>query len=138
MGRHKWTIEKGEKIVEYHGLGIPISRCCDAVGIHETTFNRWLKEATEDVARPGMAEWAQAMKACRVDREHKALSNVHGHKDWSSDKWWLQMMYPERYGDADKLKVDGALTLAEFLSDIDDDTSEGDKGPTKGTAPEDT
>ena len=108
MAKSKLTPELQEKFCEAIENGDSILGACGYVGIDESTYYKWLKQADEAKRRNKYVKF----KEC-VDRaKAKALHNFEqvitsaSMEHWQAAAWMLERRHPNLYGKREKIEAD--------------------------------
>jgi hypothetical protein len=108
---------------------------CQTVGIHPSTFYRWLQRAERDGPNSIYAKFANSIREAEAKRERILLGLVrdgalpHGDRpgDWRAAAWMLERLMPERYGPTATIRHEGSVDRATIpsielqLEGLDDD-----------------
>jgi len=98
MGRKtKLTPELSEKIANYISTGNYDCVVCGLVGIHVSTYYRWLSMG-EKAKKGPYKEFYDAIKKAEAAREMKWIRDIDADTSWQSKAWLLERRYPERWG----------------------------------------
>jgi len=98
MGRKtKLTPELSEKIANYISTGNYDCVVCGLVGIHVSTYYRWLSMG-EKAKKGQYKEFYDAIKKAEAAREMKWIRDIDADTSWQSKAWLLERRYPERWG----------------------------------------
>lgn len=112
------TPARSKAILEMLADGVFVETACQAAGVNQTTYHRWLKKADDPDADPTYAAFRDAANVARATAEVNAIRIVVGHAkdDWRAAAWYLERSFPTRYGKLTKLEHTGAdggpITLA--------------------------
>ena len=112
----KLTKELCDEICRYIEMGNYITRCCQAVGIHPSTYRAWKKKGEK-----GIEPYASFLK--RVEKvEAKAeivhtgiIHDVAETGNWLASAWLLERKYPNRFGKREQMALN---TDKEFKLEI--------------------
>lgn len=114
--------EKIEALLNYLRLGNYINQACAMVGLAESTFHYWRKEAekieknleTGEIAETDLLdsdvrllEFLESVKKARATAESYHLGKVREDPSWQSSAWWLERSFPDRWGRKDRVEVTG-------------------------------
>jgi len=93
----KLTPELQDKLVEYLSAGNYTCVACGLVGIHVSTFCRWM--SIGEKAKSGKyREFYEAIKKAEAAREATWIKYIDSDPSWQSKAWLLERRYPERWG----------------------------------------
>jgi hypothetical protein len=84
----KLTPELVDELLRYIRMGVSIKSACDAAGINEATYRRWVVGSKEFCA-----EATRARSKGKIALIAKILSD----KDWRSCAWYLSRAFPEEF-----------------------------------------
>lgn len=113
----KLTKELCDEICSYIEMGNYITRCCQAVGIHPTTYRTWKKKGEK-----GIEPYASFLK--RVEKVEAKAEIVHTgvihnvateQGNWLASAWLLERKYPNRFGKREQMALN---TDKEFKLEI--------------------
>ena len=102
----KLTKELCDEICSYIEMGNYISRCCEAVGISNSTYRNWKKKGEK-----GIEPYASFLK--RVQKVEAKAEMVHTgiiHDvaeggNWLASAWLLERKYPNRFGKREQMAL---------------------------------
>ena len=119
MGRHSHlTPERAAAVTKMVRSGALIKTACQACGIHESTYFRWINRADDPDAPEVYREFRESITRARALAEMDALTLVRqaGRTDWRAAAWFLERSFPQDYGRHQKLEHTGEdggpITLA--------------------------
>jgi hypothetical protein len=100
-----------ETIVNLLKMGNYITVVCDYVGIHQSTFFKWMAEgekATSGLKR----ELFERVKKAESYAEIQAVASIRSaaEQDWKANAWFLERKYSTRWGRKEKVEMGGVLT----------------------------
>ena len=87
--------------------GLTIDDACEAAGIDDSTFQRWMRRGEKVLKarepRPGEKEFGEFCAAVKKARALGKVSNVTlietaAASDWKAAAWLLERMYPHQFG----------------------------------------
>lgn len=92
------------------------SVACNALGVSETSWYNWLKDAEAEKPQPLKLAFLEAIKSAEAEAEKKNLKVVldAGKKHWQAAAWYLERKHPERWGRFQRIEHDfkgGVLTV---------------------------
>lgn len=99
MGKPKITRELVEQAAELKRSGLTNRDICQALGIVEGTFYRWLQSPTCKLHR----ELKEALKRAEADYKHELLESIKStalrdkNPQWTAAAWLLERKYPDEY-----------------------------------------
>jgi transposase-like protein len=114
--------KKIEAFLNYLRLGHYINQACAMVGLAESTFYYWRKEAEEieeavdkgevyeedlSDSESNLLEFLVSVKKARASAEAHHLAKVREDPSWQSSAWWLERSFPDRWGRKDRVEVTG-------------------------------
>lgn len=85
--------------------GYTNAQICQACGISEETFYRWQRgEELEGLA----LELCEGLKKAEADKQAAILAKIeeHGQEHWQALAWYMERMWPERFGRVDRLQAE--------------------------------
>ena len=103
-----------DEILTYKENGLSDKDICDMVGIDQSTFYAWLKEAETGVdyhnsERPApnlelKIELAEGLKRARAAFKAFHIQNITkaSKKEWTASAWILERMFPREFGRIDR------------------------------------
>ena len=95
----KLTPEVEKKLIDAIRIGNYYEAACAYVGIHYTTFYRWMEKGEK--AKSGKyCEFCKAIKQAEAEAEARivALWQRNIPEDWRAAQAFLERRYPERWG----------------------------------------
>lgn len=113
MRKPKLTYEMVERAVELKGDGLSDVDIIAALGVHHSTFYRWLKDPNTRAKRAlkdGLKKAEADYKRTLLTTVRKAALEKSGH--WTAAAWLLERKYPEEYGKAERKLDDGKAEAA--------------------------
>ena len=129
-----------DEILTYKENGLSDKDVCDMVGIDQSTFYAWLKEAETgiDTHNPNRKapnlelkkEFAEGLKKARVAFKAYHIQNITkaAKRNWTASAWILERMYPKEFSpierqlalQADADRDNGMLPeILEYLGMVD-------------------
>ncbi len=116
MAGRKTKISKEliDEICTYKENGLSDKDVCDMVGIDQSTFCRWLKEAEtgidgNDSSKPAAnlelkKELSEEIKKAKVAFKAYHIQNINkaSKKNWQASAWVLERFYPKEFGRIDR------------------------------------
>lgn len=74
--------------------GLPVQYTCDLLGIHQTSYNNWMRMGEDDLLLDNMTLYAQfflAIKKAYAIFVKDAKARIRaGEKGWQGTCWWLE------------------------------------------------
>lgn len=74
--------------------GLPVSSCCDLLGITQPSYNNWMRQGEEDAANDIdslFCAFFLAIKKARAEFEESALEDIRlGNRGWQGAAWILE------------------------------------------------
>ena len=132
MRKTKLTYEMVDRAVALKKDGLCDADIIKALGVHKSTFYRWLKEGED--ARSGSAKRAlcDQLKKAEVDYKKNLLVTIRNAsmrpQHWTAAAWLLERKYPLEFGKTDRReeKADEPVQLTlglelEVMTDEDED-----------------
>ena len=104
------TPARSAAILKLMQSGAPAVVAAQAVGIHETTYYRWLKRGEDpDETDPRYAKFGEDITRARAEFETRALDVLAraAPKDSRNAQWALERVLPHRYGRTTKAEISG-------------------------------
>ena len=136
MRKTKLTYELVDRAVALKKDGLSNDDIINALGIHKSTFYRWLKDADEGAGGCKRA-LNDSLKKAEAEYQKTLLVRVRDAsmrpQHWTAAAWLLERRYPLEFGKMDRRDEEGKnepvqLTLGLELEVMDDDTDEGGGG----------
>lgn len=150
--RAKLTQEMVEQAIRLKADGLSNGDIICALGIHESTFYRWVGEPKNRLQR----ELSEGLKKEEAEFKHTLLMTIRAaalarNQYWTAAAWLLERKYPDEYGKADRRRDEDeggdaprivlgvvARPVQERLdlsSAMDDGEGDADGGPGEGGGP---
>ncbi|MDY6957667.1 MAG: hypothetical protein SVK08_00785 [Halobacteriota archaeon] len=104
----KLTPELQNKICQYIRAGNYIITACQAVGISQTTYERWIN--TGNKSKDGIySDFVDAIKIAEAESEARNVLIVEkaAITTWTAAAWLLERKHPDRWGRKDRHEVTG-------------------------------
>ena len=81
------------------GQGLPNKKACEACGIDESTFYRWLREGEKESKANLKNQLNQSIKKASANFELTHLTNIKkfSNEDWKASAWLLERRNPNEY-----------------------------------------
>ena len=107
MGRPKLTEEMVERAIALKADGLSNGDIVCALGIHESTFYRWIGQPRTKLQR----ELSEGLKKEESDFKRTLLTTIRSaalarNQYWTAAAWLLERKYPDEYGKADRRRDD--------------------------------
>lgn len=101
--RAKLTEEMVEQAIRLKADGLSNGDIICALGIHESTFYRWIGEPKNRLQR----ELSEGLKKEEAEFKHTLLTTIRAaalarNQYWTAAAWLLERKYPDEYGKADR------------------------------------
>ena len=101
--RAKLTQEMVEQAIALKGDGLSDADIICALGIHESTFYRWIGEPKNRLQR----ELSEGLKKEESEFKRTLLTTIRSaalarNQYWTAAAWLLERKYPDEYGKADR------------------------------------
>ena len=132
--KSKLTRALVEQIVELKRDGLCDADIIAAIGVHQATFYRWLKEG-EDAKSGVKRALYEDLKKAESEYKRRLLTTIKGAAEsraqyWTAAAWLLERKYPMEYGRMERKaeESDNApvqLTLGLVIEPMADDADEG-------------
>jgi hypothetical protein len=92
-------------------MGNFISVICDYVGIHQSTYFKWMAEG-EHASSGLKRKLFEDIKKAESYAEIQAVASIRSaaEQDWKANAWFLERKYPARWGRKEKIEMGGVLT----------------------------
>src|SRR5882724_6074296 len=84
----KLTPELVEELLRYIRMGVTIKTACDAAGINDATYRRWVV---------GSKDFCTEATRARSKGKIAILSQILADKDWRAKAWYLERCYPAEF-----------------------------------------
>jgi hypothetical protein len=93
------------KACKLKAKGYTNTQICQACEISEESFYKW--QRGEDV-NPLSAELIEGLKKAEADKQAALLAKIeaHGEEHWQALCWYMERMWPERFGRVDRLQAE--------------------------------
>ena len=135
MRKAKLTYEMVDRAVALKKDGLSNDDIIKALGIHKSTFYRWLKEAEEGAGGCKRA-LNDSLKKAEAEYKKTLLVRIRDAsmrpQHWTAAAWLLERKYPLEFGKADRRDEQKdepvQLTLGLELEVMEDDADEGGGG----------
>ena len=132
MRKAKLTYEMVDRAVALKKDGLSNDDIIKALGIHKSTFYRWLKEAEEGAGGCKRA-LNDSLKKAEAEYKKTLLVRIRDAsmrpQHWTAAAWLLERKYPLEFGKADRRDEQKdepvQLTLGLELEVMEDDADEG-------------
>ena len=103
MGRPKLTQKLVEHAVELKADGLSNSDIICALGVHESTFYRWIGSPKNKLQR----ELSEGLKKEEAAFKRTLLTTIRSaalsrHQYWTAAAWLLERKYPDEFGKAER------------------------------------
>ncbi len=107
VGRPKLTREMVDEAIRLKGDGLSNGDIVCALGIHESTFYRWIGDPKNKLQR----ELSEGLKKEESEFKHTLLTTIRAaalarNQYWTAAAWLLERKYPDEYGKADRQRDD--------------------------------
>ena len=131
MRKTKLTYEMVDRAVALKKDGLCDADIIKALGVHKSTFYRWLKEGEDARAGSAKRELCDQLKKAEVDYKKNLLVTIRNAsmrpQHWTAAAWLLERKYPLEFGKPDRReeKADEPVQLTlglelEVMTDEDD------------------
>jgi hypothetical protein len=97
--KSKLTPELIKQAAQLLSAGNYVNVVCQYLGIHESTWYKWLAEGEESPS--GLKrEFCEAVKEASAGSEIRAITGIlsAGKHSWQALAWFLERRYPDRWG----------------------------------------
>lgn len=94
-----------QKACKLKKKGYTNTQICQACEISEETFYRWQRgEELEGLAY----ELCEGLKKAEAEKQAALLAKIeaHGKEHWQAVAWYMERMWPERFGRVDRLQAE--------------------------------
>jgi len=146
----KLNDELQQAILDNIVAGCVIEVAVRSVGISETTFYRWLKEADDTPEGSPLRQFRDAVERAKDECESRSLSIIANAAvtNWTAAAWLLERRHPERWARRDNLRLfpppgsEALRIIVEYPKDwraptaIIETTTTGELPPATEPAPE--
>lgn len=107
--RAKLTQEMVDEAIRLKGDGLSDADIICALGIHQSTFYRWVGEPKNRLQRA----LSEGLKKEEAQFKHTLLTTIRAaalarNQYWTAAAWLLERKYPDEYGKADRRREDDA------------------------------
>ncbi len=111
MAKSKLTQALIDEAVTLLEAGNYVNTVCDAIGVSEGIWYRWIKEAEDPKAAPLKVEFVESIKRATSEAERSYVGVIQdaAKQHWQAAAWWLERKMPEKWGRHDRLKVDATV-----------------------------
>lgn len=132
------TEDQKKALLENVRIGLPQKMAIENVGLSETTYYNYQKEAkrigkilhdvdSEEKITESELELFQFVESIKRAKTEAVKRNIiiiqqASKKNWTASAWWLERRYPQYFGRFETLKVKGGVEVLNFdvkLSDKD-------------------
>ena len=103
--KSKLTKQLIKKACSLKKKGYTNTQICQACEISEETFYRWQRgEELEGLAY----ELCEGLKKAEAEKQAALLAKIeaHGEEHWQAVAWYMERMWPERFGRVDRLQAE--------------------------------
>lgn len=102
-------IQEAEKLIR---LGNYNTTVCKYLGIHPSTWYRWMSEG-ETATRGVKKEFYDTIKKAESHAEIRNVQLIQNsaQETWQAAAWYLERKFPERWGNKEKMSVDGGMSV---------------------------
>lgn len=139
MGRPKLTQELVDRAIALKRDGLSNGDIICALGIHESTFYRWIGDPKNKLQR----ELSEGLKKEEAAFKQTLLTTIRSaalarNQYWTAAAWLLERKYPDEYGKADRRREDeGAeaapkIVLGVTVQPVQEQLDFGENGGTDG------
>lgn len=117
MGRPKLTQELVDKAIALKADGLSNGDIICALGIHESTFYRWIGDPKNKLQR----ELSEGLKKEEAAFKQTLLTTIRSaalarNQYWTAAAWLLERKYPDEYGKADRRRdEEGAESVPKIV-----------------------
>lgn len=113
MGRPKLTQELVDRAIALKRDGLSNGDIICALGIHESTFYRWIGDPKNKLQR----ELSEGLKKEEAAFKQTLLTTIRSaalarNQYWTAAAWLLERKYPDEYGKADRRREDEGAEAA--------------------------
>jgi transposase len=103
MGKPKLTYELIDTAQSLKADGLSNKDICLALGIHESTFYRWLQNPTTKLQR----ELNESLKKAESEYKQTLLNTIRraalkNECNWTAAAWLLERKYPDEFGKSER------------------------------------
>lgn len=107
MGRPKLTKEMVDQAIRLKADGLSNGDIICALGVHESTFYRWIGEPKNKLQR----ELCEGLKKEEAEFKHTLLTTIRAaalarNQYWTAAAWLLERKFPDEYGKAERQRDD--------------------------------
>ena len=96
-------------MLTYLRMGASIKSVCDAIGIHETTYQRWV-----DKSKRFCIETARA----RARGKLALIAQIVSNQDWRARAWYLERCWPAEFGKVEERRLPEGMGAEKPLINI--------------------
>lgn len=103
--KSKLTKQLIQKACKLKKKGYTNTQICQACEISEESFYKW--QRSEDM-NPLSAELIEGLKKAEAEKQAALLAKIeaHGEEHWQAVAWYMERMWPERFGKVDRLQAE--------------------------------
>lgn len=105
--KSKLTKQLIKKACDLKRKGYTNAQICQACDISESIFYAWQQEGG-DREQPLSVELVEGLKKAEAEKQAALLAKIeaHGENNWQAVAWYLERMWPERFGKVDRLQAE--------------------------------
>ena len=115
--RSKLTKDVIKDVARMARGGLRNTDICKALGIHQSTFYKWLQEP-----RSGLeVELFESLEKARAERKAFMLQTItKAAQDgtWTAAAWWLERVYPEEFAKPDRYHDAGMQEAVQAVREL--------------------
>lgn len=107
----KYSDETIQGLVDMITIGMTQKDACEILGVHESTFIRWMKNPN----------FANRITQARTKQKQFMITAVVGaaNKDWKAAAWWLERKHPDEFVRKQEIEHTGKVDLVQALMGAD-------------------
>ncbi|MBS6611825.1 MAG: hypothetical protein KH279_00960 [Collinsella intestinalis] len=138
MGQPKLTQELVDKAIALKADGVSNGGIICALGIHESTFYRWIGDPKNKLQR----ELSEGLKQEEAAFKQALLTTIRAaalarNQYWTAAAWLLERKYPDKYGKADRRRDEEGgdapkIVLGVTMQAVQEQLDFGESGGTDG------
>lgn len=105
--KSKLTKQLIKKACQLKAKGYTNVQICQACGISEASFYAWQQKADGENT-PLQTEFLEGLKKAEADKQAAMLAKIeeHGQEHWQALAWYMERLWPERFGRVDRLQAE--------------------------------
>lgn len=122
MRKTKLTYDMVQTAIDLKSSGLNDCDIIDALGVHPSTFYRWLKDGEDARAGTLKRELCDGLKKANVGYKKCLLETIHGASAkpqyWTAAAWLLERKYPMEFGKMERKADDSKDEPVQLTLDL--------------------